>query len=778
MNFTDASKVSATIQATDSVAYAQGNNRAKINNLFNGAPLLSVDDAKKLNLKVNCNFGEAPVLGQHGRRQYHSAFLARSNFFKVTIPDAPPEKQAEWSSFITRKINKPLKKSLTYFELQRSKWAAVLLHGLAPCVYPNKQTIIPEFVALEDFRVPTDTKCDLSNLAWFAVRRAYTEGELSRKAFGPNAAKGWNKKAIAALLEQVHNENWETSGTAKWSKEPEKMAEIVKQNGGFYSGDAVPTIPLFHFYFLDDTKKTKPEWRLRIVADTSTLTAPTNEFMFDNGNECVATEIGQLLQMQVGDLNNKAPFLIHSVRSLGFLLMEPIFHSNLLDCRFLQHVHEHMNAWMRINDPQGKARAQMVNLYDKGIVPDGVTIVPATERHQIQPQLVEMASGRMESLKNQASVSYTQDTQAGRNPDETATAVMARVSQVNAMMSGLLLTARQYEQFACEEICRRFCLKGSQDPMARKFQQECKTFGIPITFMDPELWDVEVEMPLGNGNPTMEMAQSQTLMANRAAFDAQAQQDILHEFVIATTGDPRKAERWVPTDKQRGVTDAQEHAELAFSTLMMGVPVRRREGFSLIDQIETMLGLMAGVIARIEKTGNMATWQEVTGLQNAAQYTNEMIQQLFADEPNKPRAKQYADSLGKLMNAVKGFEQRLVEQQQKAAEAQDQGNAAAIMMDAQAKAQATALQAETKAKIANATAAQKLAHKDRAFEADQQRKDIQTISDQQRKDLTVHGEEQRKNVTTLGDVHRDNVTAKNDIENQKEMAAAKPSKEE
>jgi hypothetical protein len=99
MNFTSASKVLSTIQATDTAAFIQGGNRAKINQLFNGAPLLSAEDAKKLGLRVNCNLGEAPVLGQHGRRQYHTAFLSRSNYFTVRLPTRLPRNK--WSGHLS-----------------------------------------------------------------------------------------------------------------------------------------------------------------------------------------------------------------------------------------------------------------------------------------------------------------------------------------------------------------------------------------------------------------------------------------------------------------------------------------------------------------------------------------------------------------------------------------------------------------------------------------------------------------------------------------------------
>jgi len=748
MIFSDCSKVLATIRATDEAARKQGNNRAKINQIFNGAPLLTDEDAKKLGLKINCNFGEAPVLGQHGRRQYQNAFLSRSNFFTVRLPDAPPEKQADWSAFITKRINKPLKRSLKYFELQRSKWAAVLPHGYAPCLYPDNYCVQPDFVPLEDFRFPTDTRCDLSNLQWFAVRKPYTEGELSRKVFG-GSGRGWNKPAVTQMLDAVHNQNWE-SNSPKWADNPEKMAELIKQNGGFYSGDAVPTIPLFHFYFLDDSDRKNPEWRLRIVPDTTALSAPTDKFIYDGGKRCAAKKIEHLLQMQYGDLNNKPPFLIHSIRALGFLVMEPIFHSNLLDCRFLQHVHEHMNAWIRVQDAQGKARAQKVDLYNMGVIPDGVSIVPQTERHQINPQIVAMAKQGMRELKQEASLAYTQDSESRRNTEETATQVMARISQVNAMMSGLLGTAQQYETFQYEETCRRFCLRNSEDQDARDFQKACREYGIPSVWINSEMWEVEVAMPLGNGNPTMEIAQGNALMERLPAFDTTAQQEIKHEWLIAVTGDPKKAERWAPVGQQRGLTDAQEHAELAFSTLMLGVPVQRRQGLSLIDQISTMLGSMAGVIARIEQTGNMARPDEVIGLKNCESYTAQMIDQLAQDKQQMPIAKQFGQSLGKLMNAVKGFEQRLAEQMPNGE------NGASEMAMTQAKIQSMVTQAVTKAKISEQNANLKNQHKDESFVREQHRKDLQTEHDERRKDAAAFGEIQRENIKAVHSASTEN----------------------
>jgi hypothetical protein len=720
MNFSSASKVSATIQATDDAARDRGENRNRIYNLFNGAPLVSEQDAKKLNLRVNCNWGEAAVLGQHGRRQYTNAFLSRGRFFKISIPDAPTEKQLAWSTFITRKINKVLTDSEEYMDLHEQQWASVLLQGIGIKLYESDDAWLPSYIAIEDLRVPTDTKCSLENLSWFAVRKAYTEGELSKKVFGKNSMPGWNKPEIQKILHAYHDSNTQDV-TYDWNSEPEKMAELVKQNGGFYSSDAVPTIPLWHFYFYDDSKPKDCKWKLRVVSDMNTRGAPSSDkFLFDNGDKAIAKDRKHLLHIQYGDLNSKAPFLYHSVRSLGFLLMDPCFYTNLIRCRMVQHLHENMNIWLKSDDPAGRARAQKVELFDRCFIPPGVSVVPQTERHQMDASLAEYIMGDLKQLQKEASVSYTQDTE-GQQQDETATSVMARVSSVNAMMSGLLSKAFRKEKFSYKEIGRRFCLSKSSDRDVIKFQKDCKEFGIPRVILNVEYWDVEPEVPMGAGNPTMETAKVQQLLSMRPMYDATAQQEILHEATVVITEDPRKAERWVPVDKERGLTDAQEHAEVAFAILMQGVPIRDRPGLNPMEIIETMLGLMAGVISRIEKTGGIATDGEIAGLQSVEQHIGQLINQMAQDKAEKARVKEYSDALGKLVNAIKGFAQRLQEQKQKQNGNGDGG-----------KTQAMLIAAQTKAQITEKKSSQQQRHKETAFHMEQRRKDAEAYAEIQR----------------------------------------------
>lgn len=774
MNFTTPQRVIGTIQAGDQVERARAENRIKVNDLFNAAPPLTDAEAEKIGLHINVNWGEGTVLAHHGRRQYNTAFLQPSNFFKIKLPcvarDDEP-KRVEWELWLTQAINSVLKDSLAYFEVFRQKFASVVSHGIGPQMWFDDEDWMPQYVAVEDLRMPTDTELSMRNLVWFAVRKTYTPGELADKVWGDDADPHWNKPAIHKMLAPLGNQNVEEA-RYNWNSNPEKMAERLKQDLGYWSSDAVPTIPLWHFYYVD-----KKKWYLKIVPSWDAANSQTLEFLYDS-KDPVADKLQHLLHIQFGDLSSKAPFMYHSVRSLGNLLVEPCFWTNLTRCRFLQHVMEAFNIWLRSSDPQGKSRAQKLELFDRCWIPEGVTVVPQTERHQIDPRLVEGALSEMRQLMQEAASSYTQDIDSGTSKEKTATETMALMQKVNALMGGLLATAFMYERFHYKEVCRRFCLRNTQNPDARRFQEQAEAFGIPKVYVNVEMWQVEPEMPLGNGNPTMELLQAQQLMQARGAMGPEAQQEILHLFIAATTGNWELARRLAPLGGNQGISAAAEHAELAFSTLMLGVPVRGKSNLNPMEQIETLLGLMAGVIARIEKYGNMARVDELVGLQTVAGYINELIQAISQDEANTPRIKNYTDSLGKLMNTVKAFGQRLAEQQaqQQQAAQGDGANPQAQMMETAAKTQS--LMATTKAKIdaKNAESEQKRRQEALDFELEQHRKDREAAAEEHRREMQARGEESRRERQAQGDEQRKEVQAAGDEARAEKAAATKEDK--
>lgn len=726
MNFSTPSRVLQTIRAGDGAEWERGQNRVNINNAANCVPPLDAELAKKMGIKINVNWGELMILLAHARRQYRTAWYSSQHFFKVFMPLAPSHHQSEWSAFVTEQINRPMRKCRKHFEALESMFAAVVTHGIAPRLWYDKECWCPDFIAIEDIRIPTDTTLDMENTSWFAVRHIYTPKELLDQAFKDGSR--WDKKTVANMLKNKKELNWDyPADHYDWDTQPEKFAELVKQDNGWYASDAMPGFPLWHFYFEDCTDKNNKGWFMRIVPAEGTMGASNTDFMWTS-QKPVADKLSHLLHLQFGDLSNKAPFLVWSVRSLGFALLEPTFYTNLTRCRMLQHVHDNFNVWLRSADPADRARAQMQEFGNYGIIKPGLSIVPQTERHQIQADLVEMAMAQLKQLQNEASSTYTQQADTGTKKEQTAFETSVKMEQVNALLSGLLIKSFMYESFYYQEVCRRFCIPDSKDPDVKKFQSRCEKAGIGREWLDVDLWDVEPVTPLGMGNPTLARAAAKELMEVLPLLDGEAQQEAKHDIVLTVTGDSRKAARWVPLGKGRGITDAGRDAQSMFGTLMQAVEIQPREGLPAIEQVEALMPLLAGKITLFTKRDNMASLEEGMGLQTVVKYVDTLIQRIAQNPQEKQRVKVYSDDLGNLNNEIKGLQQRWAQAQKKAAaQGQNGGDPAAA-----AKIESMMMQAAAKAKATEIKAKQNQKHKAESFVREQRRQDANTFAQIQR----------------------------------------------
>lgn len=753
MNFSTAAKVLGTIRMGDNAEANRSANRAKVLRAANNFPLLDPEEAKKAGLKINTNWGEMMVLLAHARRQYLNAFWSNRFFFNVKIPQAPKDRQSEWEAFITDSINEPMRDSLKYFELHRSRWASTVMHGIGPMIWYRKDRWCPDYVAVADMRIPTDTTLDMDNLAYFAVLKRYTPGELLNQAFNGKKKNGWNKQQIETILKAYRETNNEDPANAyDWDTNFERTVELMKQDGAYWTSDAAPSIPLWHFYFEDNTDEANPGWFMRIVPkDGSVKGVDEKEKFLWESNTPIAPSLSQLAHWQFGDLNGDSPFKYNSVRSLGFSLLEPCFYTNLTRCRMLQHVHDNFNIWLKSNDPVDRARAAVQMFGNFGMVQPGIEVVPQNQRHQVQAELVETTMAQLKQLQQEASASYTQSTDTGTKKEQTAFETRVKMEQVNAMMSGLLLQAFVYEAKADKEIARRFCISNSMDPEVQEFQKKCDDFGIPKAWLDISKWKIEPVTPLGMGNPTVASASAQQLLQMRPMYDPSAQQEILHEATLQVTQDPRKAARWVPLGKKPVLSDAKMYIQSIFAALMDGVVLEVPEALPPTEQLDKLLQLLAEKVQIISQRNNMATQDEAAGFNAAGNYAQQLLQRIAQDPADNQVAKQLSDKMGQIGNIIKG----LVQRGQEAMKKQQQQNGNGIGMEELANARATIAKAGIDAKVKQS----KMVLQAQKFKADEQRKNAGFIMDQH-----------RKNVSVASDITRDHAKTHSEI-NQSKMKA-------
>lgn len=788
MKFTTAEQVEQVCYQMRLADYPRSKNRALIDNLFNGVPPYSEEEAEANDINVNVNFLESTRLGHDGRSQFNQAFLKPGNFFSCTTDYGPGHKHAEWSQIVTKEINKIMKRSIPYLECFRSKFALDVLHGIAPAGWRDSHCWAPDAMGVEDVLVPSNTLLTMKNLPFFAVYRSMTAPELIKLTCGNHVDPGWNKKLVRALVKWIDDQSMALMGNnwpEVWS--PEKMQERVKGDGGFYVGDQVPTIDVYDFYYWNDDKKNQG-WNRRMVLDAwstpasagngaITSTRKTDaifkdfkgQFLYDPGDRIFAHNREQIINWQFADLSAVAPFRYHSVRSLGFLLYSVCHLQNRMRCKFSEAVFEQLMIYFRVKNSEDAQRTLKVDLINKGLIDDSVEFIKASDRYQVNTQLAQMGLMENANLIAQNASSYTTQPQQGQNQvEKTKFQVMAETNAITSLVSAGLGQAYLYQKPEYREIFRRFTIKGSRDPEVRTFQANCLRQGVPPEALyHPECWEQEPDRVMGAGNKTLEMAVSQQLMSMRNLYDPEAQRKILYDVTLAVTDDAARADSLVPK-RVTQITDSVHDAQLAAGVLMQGLPVAMKGGMNHIEYVDTLMATLAMIVTKAMQT-RQTTPESIGGMQNMAAHIQQHIDRIAQDPEEGQRVKQYGDQLGKVNNLIKALAQQLQEKMQQ--EAQQNGGG---MSEEQAKIQAMLISAKAKAESTSNAHAQRTAQRQIQFEMqqDQKRREFEARMEQER--LQMEQELHLADVKAANEVIIERKKAEAKAKSDRENKAAKP----
>lgn len=772
MNFKSAAVIEQIVWQMKLADYSRSLNRSRINSLYNGAPPYTEQEATENNIAINVNSLEPTKLAHDARSQFNNAFLKPGQYFTARTDMGPVHKRQKYGAIVTREINRIMKRSPMYFETMRAKFAQLVLHGIAPSAWETRENWCPDPVGIEDVMIPSNTLITMKNLPFFAIFRSYTAEELYRLTHGPKVDKAWQMANVEAAIKWAGQETSRLSGTSwpqVWS--PEKWEESIKENSGLFASDAVPTIDTWDFYFWNDSKKVSG-WNRRIVldafgqpgvgqlptkSDSKNQIGGSGQFLYDPGERKYGGKMSEIINFQFADLSAVAPFRYHSVRSLGFLLYAVGHLQNRLRCKFNEAVFEALMMYMRVKSMDEAERALKINLISRGIIDESVQFLPASERWQVNEELALLGLNQNQQIINQNSGSYVQS-QGKTNPDveKTAFQVRAELNATTALISASLLQAYQYQTFEYHEIFRRFCIKNSRDVDVRTFRLNCLKAGVPEKMLVADAWELEPERVMGSGNKTIEMAIAQQLMEWRPLYDPASQREILRISTLATTDDPGLTKLLVPEEQDK-LTDSKQNAMMAMGTLMLGLPVRFGATDNRIEVAETLLAELAIVVGRIQKTGGMAKPEQLIGIQTVVKTIEEQIQIIAEDKTQQARVRKYSDALGKIMNLVKAFAQRL-QQQMKAAAAN--GENGQDPKD-KAKAEAIVINAKVKADAASTSHAQKTAQRQVSWEADEKRKQQQHELDMQAERQQLEADIKATDIETAATIRREKAKADN-----------------
>lgn len=774
MTFDDSRVLDSLCWQLRQADYPRALNRARINDLFNGLPPWTWQEAEENGIEVNINELSGPVAAHDARAQFYNGFLKPGYFFRATTDYGPKHKVADYSKISTLELSKIMKRSLKYTETFRAKIASSVLHGIAPAGWRDEHFWCPNPYGVEDVLPPGNTYLStICEIPFIAIYRSLTGPQLIKMTRGPRRDPAWNMKLVNACLEWI-DENTINLMSNNWPEiwAPEKMAERVKSDGGFYAGDEVPHIDVWDFYFWNDDDKVSG-WNRRMILDawsqpaidssvnSHTFSPPQRSrrqgkpygkdfqkadgFLYNPGKRKWASALSEIATWQFADLSAVSPFRYWSVRSLGWLLYAICHVQNRLYCKFTEAQFEQLMMYFRVKNAEDAQRALKVDLVHRGFIDESVQFIPANERYQVRADLIQLGLSTNQNIIGRNSSSYT--AQPGNTQDNrelTATQWMGEANKVTQLVSAALNQAYIYQNVEYREIFRRFCRKNSKDPEVRKYQANCLKKGVPPNVLfNPDCWELEPERVMGAGNKSLEMAVADRLMAAVNGFEPEPQRRIKRDWVLALTDDPGRAEALVPD--QPKITDTIHDAQLAAGALMQGLPVAVKSGINHIEYIETLLTSMAVKIQQITKRDNMGTIEELLGLQNMSDSIQQHIAMLAQDRNEAQRVKVYGDQIGKLMNLVKGFAQRL--QEKMAQESQGNGG-----MDPETMAKVQSIQALTEAKKANTReshaerTAQRQLQFERQFMQEQKKAELELQTEAQRAQLDLTTQAQRAQI--------------------------------
>lgn len=728
-------------------------NRAKINRLMNGDAPWTEEERRINRLNTNINWLEGPRIVKNSSYQLTNAFFGPGDYFSIALDTynaIPIWKRDEWSARLTSYINKSLRDSDLLESTLEQAVAQVVLHGPGPSLWPGKTTPIPKTCGVDDVMVPAGTLADMSNLNFFAIYREWTWGELYEMTHTGAVDKGWNMKYVDALMASLYKQPLQPLYQGNRWLFPEKIAEDFKENSNTFAAAALGRVLAWDCYFLNEETA---KWNRRILLDYNNITPEglknefsvkktRPEFLFEQDD--YADEWRHIIHWFVGNCSTVAPFRYYSVRSIGYQLYGPAFTQNMVRNRATDHVLQDLLMLFRNVSEDDREKLEQIELHHLGILPDGVSIVNAAERHSSDWNLVGNFLQGNRQLMAESSAAYLPDIATeGEKPAMTATESLIRNNASVTLTSSVQNQLYKQAKHFFREIVRRICLKDKRDPITKEVLRRMKLDGIPERVLSLELMEVTPNRVMGGGNRAVELTTARALFEAKGAFGPQADLPIRRKYMLALTNDPEFVLATLPEEPK--ISDSSLAAQYAFGTLMEGVPVEQSGTINELDYVNTMMRLMAISMQPLESMQQQPASlpiaaERVMGLVNVGQHVEQHIQMLAQDQSAREQVRDYQRALVQMMAQLKAYAQRITEMEQ----AGTQGE----MSDGQAKIISMLKLADAKAEVLGKTADIKLQHKDAAFLAEQQRKDAGTVAEIRRKEALTHADVASKDLTT------------------------------
>lgn len=670
MSFKNADEIWFTIYQMIIADIPRAQNRERINALMVGAPPFTEREAMDNKIFTNVNFLDPRRALATAQLQTRQAYLKPPRYFDWALDTGPQAKRMEWGLTISNEINRVLKRSHKLTEVLKSKVGSAVLHGPGPSVWTKRQEWCPHTRGVEDILVPSLTLRDRSNLDYFSVFTTFTLAELRNMTSGDFVDPGWNMPLVQALCDQMERELGSVSYTSQlqnWQY-PEKWGQDIVENSAYIGIDSAPRVRCYDFYFKKEIKG-KEVWVRRILLDR--VNEPyigigqkeggpnQNSFLFNPGNRSYADSLDSLMHVLFIDNNPVAPYRWHNARSTGMMLYAIGHLVNRAKCKMMDAFWESQNMYFRVDGTGDKERVQNIDLYNYGVIPDGVTVIPQGERLNLNwPNILSVIGGMTRSITDMTSVvADTSDSVGGQPP--TATQIVADANNRNAMQNDTISDGMDDMEIFYQELARRFATLDHPD--CKKFRRKCEEQGVDkAVWKDPDSWIIKAQRTVGGGNKAIEMAMIAELRGLQHRLSPPAQRIIDQLAATAYTDNAGLALQLVP-DADVSPSSSVMYATMAWGTLMDQQPVALTTSVDHKEYTATLITLLFGAVQKAGQAmqaGQMPTMETLMGYAFISQTIQQEMQMIAGDQSSSAWVKTAKDTMAQINNELKALIQR------------------------------------------------------------------------------------------------------------------------
>jgi hypothetical protein len=679
--------------------------RALVRGNLDGNPPYGSARRKGLEWTANVNFMAAKARLRAAQQPYNALFAGVQTYAICRTAYQPHNPDREkWNDSITCNFHKMIKTWKGFDWHMQHRVKEMLTEGWGPVVFDKDGDWRFRAIRAASVRVAKDSPSTVDErIACILVSVPYRVHELYAKIADEAHAKmlGWN---IEATQFAIRNHSRSVGGN-NWATAPWEYWQRKFQHHDLATGEAESDVVYCtHGYVQEFDKKGQKKKISHFIVTDSDQNAPTdreNGFLFRNVRRYESYSQALIVYfLDIGDGDWA------SVRGLAFDSFKHDVLINRLLCRIADGAFLSSSIVLGAATQKEREKQQLAVIGPVTWLPAGAQI-PQQKITGDLNAVIEASrlftNDQAQHLQNYNAGSVSPEPEQGRER-VTAFEVSQRV-QKNSTLSGDQITLDCLTSDRLfDEIFRRAADPSTQDKEATAFQEACFADGVPKEALS-NMECVYMNRLSGYGSAQMRAITTQQLMQVAPSLPEEGKDNLLNDYIVATTQNPSLAERYNPPQPKPTPDDALVVLENA--AIQAGeIPVIF-SGQNHVGHLQGHLADTAQKLGPLQEAMD-AGQSDPAELEQAYAYLQVMgphleahLQPLEADPMRKQLAKQFRVQLKNIASFHGKLRQEIRKARSEAEQAQmEQQNANALGALTQAKLDAS--ETDQRIKIAKA----------------------------------------------------------------------------